>query len=110
MPRQAKIIPTTLDGGLVQLQRVKKVFSMAFPRGAACPELHLGLLRRKGSDIRSFERNLRHGRYPLPRVDSFRRPEEFAILRISRIFLPLVVENRESQRLEPLFRRFSQKA
>ena len=98
-----------LDSSLVQLQRGKKVLSVALARGAACPELYLGQLRRKGPDIRSFERNLRHGRYPLPRVDSFRRPEEFAILRVSRIFVPLVVENGERQRLEPLFRRFNKK-
>ena len=44
-----------------------------------------------------------------PTNRSFRRPEEFAILRVNRIFVTLIVENGERQRLEALSRRFNKK-
>ena len=94
LPRQTKIIPAFQDGGLVQSQGWEEVFSVAFSSGAARSKLRLGLLRRKGSECGSFERNLRDGRDPLPGIDYFRCPKELAILRVNRVCTPLMIENR----------------
>ncbi len=67
MTRQPKIVPASLHRSLVQPQGRKEMLSMAFSGGAAGPELYLGLVRRKRSEVGSLKRDLREPPGSFPR-------------------------------------------
>src|ERR1700722_18833156 len=84
--------------------------SIPLARGPAGLELHFRLVPRKATHFGSFEGDLWDRRDLFPGFDSQRRVKKFAIFRIGRIFAPLVIKNRQRQRLEFLFCRLTQKA